>query len=393
MLSSSLATVTPRCQRELGYRYEPVRHTTDDSGRLRIWYAPLEVEMREVDLRSDTVTLPTLEMRRAMADAECGDDVWNEDPTVQRLERMAAERMGKEMGIFMPSGTMSNLVAVLGWCRPGEEVIVGSEAHMLWHEVGGASALGGVALRAVRNDPVGRMEPAAVEEAIRPSAPLVPSTSLICLENTHNRCCGGALTPQDTKAVAQVAHDYGIPVHLDGARIFNAAVALDLPAQELASQVDSVSFCISKGLGAPVGSVLCGSEEFVGRARKIRKMLGGGMRQVGVIAAAGIVALESMVSRLAEDHETARKLARGLAMVPGVQLDPERVQTNITILEWVGGPSAEFLEGVTRRGIKVSAMEGGKIRLVTHLGINLDDIDYAVREVGSAAAEIMLKKI
>jgi threonine aldolase len=298
--------------------------------------------------------------------------------------------MGKEVGLFTPSGTMSNLVAVLSWCRPGDEVIVGSEAHMLWHEMGGASALGGVALRAVPNDPVGRMEPQAVEAAIRPPSPLAPITGLVCLENTHNRCSGGALTPQDTAAVAGVAHDRGVPVHLDGARIFNAAVALEVPARELTSQVDSVCFCVSKSLSAPVGSVLCGTEEFVVRARKARKMLGGGMRQVGIIAAAGIVALESMVERLAEDHETARTLARGLAQVPGVRLEPERVQTNIVIFEWTGGPAAGFLERLAAQGgVKVSAMGGAKLRMVTHVGITPDDIDYALEVVRAVARETL----
>ena len=345
--------------------------------------------MREVDLRSDTVTLPTPEMRRAMAEAECGDDVWNEDPTVQRLERMAAERMGKEAALFTPSGTMSNLLAVLSWCRPGDEVVVGSEAHMLWHEISGASALGGVMLRTVTNDPVGRLEPMAVEAAIRPPGPLVPSTSLVCLENTHNRCSGGALTPQDTAAVAEVAHHRGIPVHLDGARIFNAAVALEVPAQELTAQVDSVCFCISKGLSAPVGSLLCGTEQFVARARKGRKMLGGGMRQVGIIAAAGIVALESMVGRLAEDHETARKLARGLTQVPGLRLEPERVQTNIVIFQWTGGPAVELLERLAARGVRGSAMGGAELRMVTHRGITPGDVDYALETIEAVAGEAL----
>jgi threonine aldolase len=346
--------------------------------------------MKVVDLRSDTVTLPTPEMRRAMADAECGDDVLGDDPTVQRLERMAAQRVGKEAALFTPSGTMSNLLSVLAWCQRGEEVIVGSEAHMLWHELGGSSALTGAIFRSVPNDAEGRLDPQQVEATIRPPGLYNPRTGLVCLENTHNRCSGAVLTPEDTAAVARAAHGHNIPVHLDGARIFNAAVALGLPAQAFTAEVDSVCFCISKGLSAPVGSLLCGPGEFIARARRGRRMVGGGMRQAGIIAAAGIVALESMVERLAEDHELAKRLAQGMARVPGVRLDPERVRTNIVIFEWTGGQVQEFMQRLAAKGVKASSPGGAKIRLVTHHGIGPQDIDDAL-EVIEAVAAVALK--
>ena len=342
-----------------------------------------------VDLRSDTMTLPTPEMRRAMAEAECGDDVWNEDPTVQRLERMAAEVMGKEAALFAASGTMSNLLAVLTWCHRGDEIIVGSEAHMLWYEVGGASALGGVVLRTVPNDPQGKLDPQVVEATIRPKDIHFPRTTLVCLENTHNRCGGAVLTPEDTAAVAQVAHQHGASVHLDGARIFNAAVALGIPAQELTADADSVCFCVSKGLSAPIGSLLCGSQEFVAQARRWRQMVGGGMRQVGVIAAAGIVSMEAMVERLADDHELAKRLARGLAQVPGIRLDPDTVQTNIVIFEWTGGPAQELLSSLEARGVKASSTGESWLRMVTHAGIGPGDIDYALETVTDVATEAL----
>ncbi|MSQ12493.1 MAG: aminotransferase class I/II-fold pyridoxal phosphate-dependent enzyme [Dehalococcoidia bacterium] len=340
--------------------------------------------MRVTDLRSDTVTLPTDEMRRAMAEAECGDDVWEEDPTVKRLESMAAERMGKEAALFTPSGTMSNLLAVLTWCRRGDEIIVGSESHMFWNEVGGASALAGVVLRTVPNDRYGRMEPGEVEGGVRTDNIHYPPTTLVALENTHNRCSGAVLTVEDTQAVADVAHRYGIPVHLDGARIFNAAVALGVPAADLARPADSVCFCVSKGLSAPIGSLLCGSRDFITKARKWRKMLGGGMRQVGVIAAAGIVALDTMVDRLAEDHANARRLALGLAGMPGIQLDPELVQSNIVVFTWRGDAQA-FLRVLAERGVKCAFMGGQKLRMVTHRGVTAGDVDEALRIVQQVA--------
>lgn len=345
--------------------------------------------MNVIDLRSDTVTLPTPEMRHAMAEAEVGDDVWEEDPTVQRLERMAAGLMGKKAGLFTPSGTMSNLLAVLAWCGRGDEIIVGDAAHMFLNEVGGASALGGVSVRTVPNDAAGRMDPAAIADAIRADNIQQPPTTLLALENTHNRCGGTVLTAADTASMARVARDRGIPVHLDGARIFNAAVYLGVPAAELAREADSVAFCLSKGLSAPIGSLLCGSEEFVRRARKWRKMVGGGMRQVGVVAAAGIVALETMVERLAEDHQTAGRLARGLVGVPGVVVDAGRVQTNIVMLEWTGGPAPDFMRRLEERGVRSSYMGGARVRMVTHYGIGARDIDDALGVIDGVARETL----
>ncbi len=345
--------------------------------------------MTQVDLRSDTVTQPTPEMRRAMAEAAVGDDVLGDDPTARRLERMAADLLGKEAGLYTPSGTMSNLLAVLTWCHPGDEIIVGSEAHMLWHEGGGASALGGVVFRTVPNDGLGRFNPDDVEATIRPKSPALPPTTLVCLENTQNRCSGAVITPGDTAAIANIAHQHDARVHLDGARLFNAAVALGVPVSALAAEADSVCFCVSKGLSAPVGSVLCGPEEFIGRARRWRRTVGGGMRQVGIIAAAGIVALESMVERLADDHANARRLAVGLAQIPGITLDPDAIQTNIVIFEWTGGPAPDLISRLGACGVKVSYTGGAKVRMVTHAGIGPADVDAALEVTAAVAREAL----
>lgn len=344
--------------------------------------------MQRIDLRSDTVTLPTPEMRKAMAEAEVGDDVWGEDPTVNRLEAMAAERLGKEAALFTVSGTMSNLVAVLTWCRRGDEIILGDQSHMFLNEVGGASALGGVAYHPIPNDEAGRLRPGDVERAIRSPNIHYPRTGLVCLENTHNRCGGAVLTPGDIAAVAEVAHRRDIPLHLDGARLFNAAVYLGVPVSLLARDADSVCFCLSKGLACPVGSLLCGSKEFIGEARRWRKAVGGGMRQAGVLAAAGIVALEKMVDRLAEDHENARELAKGLAGIPGILLDPERVQTNIVIFRWTAGPVQEFLARLARKGVLASYLGEDRVRMVTHYGITRQDVLEAVRRVEEVVEEM-----
>lgn len=345
--------------------------------------------MKIIDMRSDTITLPTDEMRQAMYEAELGDDVHREDPTINRLEELAAHMMGKEAALFTPSGTMSNLIAVLTHTRPGDEIIVGSEAHMFWYEVGGASALGGVVMRTVPNDQEGRMDPGAVEQAIRPENIHYPQTTLLCLENTHNRCGGAALTPEYTSAITQPAHQYGLQVHLDGARIFNAAVALDVPASDLARPVDSVCFCISKGLSAPVGSLICGTREFIEKARKWRKMVGGGMRQAGVIAAAGIVALQKMVSRLAEDHATARRLAYGLAHIPDISICPEKVQTNIVIFDSPPTISGtEFIQRMDAQGVRFINHGERSVRAVTHRMLSAADIDKALERIDRLVREL-----
>jgi threonine aldolase len=339
-----------------------------------------------IDLRSDTVTLPTEEMRQAMYQAELGDDVFGEDPTINRLERLAALKTGKESSLFTPSGTMSNLIAVLAQTRHGDEVILGSEAHILWNEVGGTAALGGVVLRTVANDEAGQIDPAETEAAIRPKNLHYPPTTLICLENTHNRCGGAVIGVEYTTSIAGIAHRHGCRLHIDGARIFNAAVALGVNVSDLASPGDSISFCISKALSAPVGSLLCGSNDFIDRARKIRKMLGGGMRQAGVLAAAGIVALEMMVDRLVEDHANARRLALGLANIKGIIIDPEKVVTNIVIFEPAPDIDAcSFIGKMADMGVKFTYPGGRKVRAVTHRLISRQDIETALKLISRLA--------
>ena len=348
--------------------------------------------MPQVDLRSDTVTHPTEAMRSAMAKAEVGDDVMGEDPTMIRLEHLAAEMLGKEAALFTASGSMGNLVAALAHCTRGDEVIMGDQAHMFWNEAGSAATLAGVQVHLVPNDEQGRVSPEDVEAAIRPKGNIhFPTTSLLCLENTHNKCNGGVLTPEDTKAVADVAHANGVAVHLDGARIFNASVYLEVSPKELVEDVDDVSFCLSKGLSAPVGSLLCGSQEFIDRARRWRKMIGGGMRQVGVLAAAGIVALETMVDRLADDHARARRLAEGLAQIPGITVDPQRVYTNIVFVDVDPsiGSVQEFMGRLGQEGIKASYPGGRRFRLVTHRHITDDDIDAAVDRMAKVTSGML----
>ncbi len=341
-----------------------------------------------IDLRSDTVTLPTPRMREAMYRAEVGDDVFGEDPTVNRLQEMAAERVGKEAALFVASGTMANLVSVLTHCGRGDEMIVGDRAHMFLYEAGGASALGGVHVRTVPNQPDGTLRPADVEAAIRPDNVHFPRSRLVALENTHNRCGGAALSAEQIHAVAAVAHAHGLRVHLDGARIFNAAIALGVPASTLAAEADSVSFCLSKGLSAPVGSLICSSREFIAEARRNRKIVGGGMRQAGVLAAAGIVALEEMIDRLAEDHANARLLAEAIAEIPGLAIDPRTVQTNIVIFE-VTDPAltpAELSRRLLAEGVKIDPIEERKLRAVTHYGIERAHIEEAIRALRRAVS-------
>jgi threonine aldolase len=332
-----------------------------------------------VDLRSDTLTQPTPEMREAMARAEVGDDVWGEDPTVQRLEALSAERLGKAAGLFVTSGTQGNLISVLTHTRPGQEVVVDYDSHVFNNEVAGAPIIGQVQMRPTKTER-GFLTPEQVRDAIRPANIHVPPTGLVCIENTHNRHGGTCCTPEETAAVAAVAHEAGVPVHLDGARLFNAAVALGRPAADFARPVDSVTFCVSKGLSAPVGSVICGSAEFIERARRWRKLLGGGMRQVGVLAAAGIVALERMVERLAEDHANARRLGEGLTKLPGLRVDLASVQTNIVIVRVERGAAAtaDLVKGCAARKVKVHAMGPAAMRCVTHKDVDAEDISRAL---------------
>ena len=336
--------------------------------------------MRIVDLRSDTVTQPSPEMRRAMYDAELGDDVYGEDPTLNALEAKAAERLGKEAAVFVASGTMGNLVSVLAHAQRGDEIILGHKAHIFRSEAGGASALGGVSFHTVPNDDRGMLNPDDVRDAIRPSDPHMPRTAAVCLENTQNACGGAPLTQDDMQTIANVAREGGVALHVDGARIFNAAVALEAPVSELARDADSVTFCLSKGLSCPIGSVIVGDADYIKEARRWRKMVGGGMRQVGVLAAAGIVALDGMVERLAEDHANARKLAEGLAQIPGVTIDPDSLPTNLVFFDIEREDRDEIHRQLVARGVKGGG--GGKRwRYVTHYGITESDIDYTLEQV------------
>jgi threonine aldolase len=332
-----------------------------------------------VDLRSDTLTLPTPEMREAMARADVGDDVWEEDPTARRLEAMAAERLGKDAGLFVTSGTQGNLLSVLSHTRPGQEVILDLDSHIFNYEGAGSALIGGLQMRPVKTAR-GFLTPDQVREALRPPNIHLPPTGLVAVENTHNRHGGTCCTPEEIAAMATVAHDAGVPVHLDGARLFNAAVALGRPAADLARAVDSVTFCVSKGLGAPVGSVICGTADFIARARRWRKMVGGGMRQVGIIAAAGIVALEHMVDRLAEDHANARVLAEGIARVPGLRVDLPSVQTNIVIfhVDPAAGGVDGIVQGCAARKVKVHGFGPTSVRCVTHKDVDREDIRRAL---------------
>lgn len=338
--------------------------------------------MKYIDLRSDTVTQPTEEMRQAMARAEVGDDVYGEDPTVRRLEEQAAELFGKEGALLVPSGTMGNQLAVLAHTQRGDEVILEAEAHIFFYEVGGLGALAGVQTRTIRGEK-GVMPAAKVREAIRLSDIHFPRTALICLENTHNRAGGTVMGLAEMEAIGQIGKEYQIPIHLDGARIFNAATYLGLPVRVLTKDMDSVMFCLSKGLAAPIGSLLVGSAQFIARARRLRKMLGGGMRQAGVIAAAGLVALATMVDRLVEDHRRARKLAEGLLAIPGLAVELERVQTNIVVADIgaTGLSPAVFLGKLKEQGVLASAFGGTLVRFVTHKDIDDLDIDNALLEI------------
>ena len=336
-----------------------------------------------IDLRSDTVTQPTAVMRRAMAEAVVGDDVFGEDPTVAALEAAAAKRLGKEAALFVPSGTMVNLAALLSHCEAGDEVLVGDRAHIYQREVGGAARVAGLLLTTIPNDDGGGMDPERVRAAVRGADIHHPRTRLLALENTHNYCGGAVLSIEATETLSAAAAEAGLRTHLDGARIFNAEVAAGVPAADYAAPVDSVGFCLSKGLAAPVGSVLCGSVDFIGRARKNRKMLGGGMRQAGVLAAAGLVALNEMVARMADDHDNAKRLARGLAEL-GLEIDPTAVQTNIVVAAAPGDDAPAFQRALAVQGVLVGMITPRLNRMVTHYGIDEAEIDEALNRVDAA---------
>lgn len=342
--------------------------------------------MKMVDLRSDTITRPTPEMRRAMADAAVGDDVFGEDPTVNRLESMAAQLLGKEAALFVSSGTMGNLVGLLTQCGRGDEVILGDQSHIFFYEQGGIAALGGIHPRTVPNQPDGTMLPEDIEYAIRSDNIHFPRSRLIALENTHNRCNGYPLDPAYLHTVKDLAAQYRLKIHMDGARIFHAAAALNLPARELVSMADSVTFCLSKGLCAPVGSVVCGSAEFIGAARRTRKVLGGGMRQAGVLAAAGIVALQRMIGRLADDHQNARKLAEGLSLFDALSIDLERVRTNIVFINIARTDvtPVELAQKLKLLGVLLLPTGPGQLRAVTNHHVAEADIHYTLEAFGKA---------
>jgi len=340
------------------------------------------MQKRTVNLRSDTVTLPTEKMRRAMYEAEVGDDVYGEDPTVNRLEEMAAEMLGHEAAMFVCSGTMGNEVSVLTHVRRGEEVIVEAESHVYYYEVGGIAGLAGAQPRIVAGVD-GVMTVADFEAALRPANIHYPRTTLLCLENTHNRAGGTVMTPAQTNALAAAAHAHGIKVHLDGARLFNAVVHLGVKPHELAAAVDSGQICLSKGLCCPVGSLVAGSSEFIVEARRNRKLLGGGLRQAGFLAAPAIVALTEMVDRLADDHARARQLAEVLAGLPGVKIDLGTVQTNIVCFFVDDAPF--WVDALLQRGVLANVFGPTKVRLVTHKDVSGEDIDYTIQMLTEVA--------
>lgn len=339
------------------------------------------------DFRSDTVTQPTPEMREAMAKAEVGDDVYGEDPTINKLQDLSAELTGKQAALFLPSGTMGNLTAMLSHCNRGDEIIEGHLAHTFLYEAGGMAALGGIHPRTIPNQPDGTLLLDDIREAVRHVGdPHMPTTRLVSIENTHNRCGGVSLSLDYTRQVEKLTKEFGLILHLDGARIFNAAVDQGVSVQELAEPADSITFCLSKGLAAPVGSVLCGSKQCIQRAVRIRKQLGGGMRQAGVLAAAGIVALKTGIERLADDHERAQKLAQGIKGIPGIRYDVQNTNMVYFFLDEDVPLSVEqFVAALKQRGILLGQVHGRRFRMVTHFWID----DQAVRQAINAISNIL----
>jgi threonine aldolase len=344
-----------------------------------------------IELRSDTFTHPTPEMREAMATADIGDDVFGEDPTVNALQAKAAAMLGHEAGLFVSTGTMGNLTAVLAHCGRGDEVICGDQAHIYFYEQGGMAALASVNPRTLPNQPDGTLRMEDIADAVRADDQHFPVTRMIALENTHNRMGGAVLTPAYIKQVADFAHERGLVLHIDGARIFNAAAALGVPVRELTQYADSVTFCLSKALSAPVGSVLVGSKAFVCKAFRARKSLGGGMRQAGVIAAAGIVALDTMPQRLADDHANARQLAQQVVQIPGLQVDTARVQSNMVYVDVAPDAPIDayaICQRAAQRGVKMLATGPRRVRMVLHCWVTSDECHTAatvLREVMATA--------
>ena len=337
--------------------------------------------MKWIDLRSDTVTLPGEEMRAAMANAEVGDDVYGDDPTVNRLEEIAAEVLGKESAIFVPSGTFGNQLSILTHTLRGDEVIIPASNHIIVHEAGASAVIAGVQMRTLDCDD-GMPSVDRILKAIRGEDLHYPRTGLICLENAHSS--GRVLPMEYMKEVYSIARERAIPVHLDGARIFNAAVSLGIDAREIASKADSVMFCLSKGLGAPIGSMLVGTKDFIARARKGRKIMGGAMRQAGIIAAAGIIAIEKMIDRLGEDHENARYLAKKLEEIKGVEIMRDRLDINMVFFKLDSGRPKAIVEELHRQGIKINPPEGDEWRLVTNLDVSRSDLDTFIDRFAKA---------
>lgn len=333
--------------------------------------------MRFIDLRSDTVTVPTEAMKKAMFYAEVGDDVYGDDPTVNELEAFAAKLVGKEAALFVPSGTFGNQLALLTHCKRGDEVIVGDDSHIVVHEVGAAAVIAGVQLRTLKSNK-GELDPNEVESKIRGIDIHFPDTGLICLENAHSN--GRVISLENMQSIYLVARKHNLPVHLDGARLFNAAAHLKVDAKEITQYCDSVMFCLSKGLCAPVGSILAGSKEFINKARRGRKLMGGGLRQAGFLAAAGLIALKEMVSRLSEDHENALYMANELAKIPGIKVSIEDVHIDMVYfnVSETGCNTDRLVEQFYTRGIKINPAENDEFRFVTNYWIRKDDVDFAV---------------
>lgn len=336
--------------------------------------------MKFIDLRSDTVTMPTDDMRQAMAAAEVGDDVYGDDPTINKLEKLAAESVGKEAAIFVPSGTFGNQLALFTHSKRGQEVVIGRDNHIVVHEVGASAVIAGVQLRTLKTHN-GAMNPKDVEKAIRVEDIHEPETGLICVEEAHG--CGAVVPLETLKEIKQIAEKHSLPVHMDGARIFNAAVSLGVDVKEVASCCDTVMFCLSKGLAAPAGSMLAGSKKFIDRARKNRKLMGGGMRQVGILAAAGIIALEKMPLRLEEDHKNARYMAQRLSEISGVEVIKDRLDIDMVFFKMGEDVIEEniLIEKLYEKNIKVSGAEDGEYRFVSHIGVTKEDIDYVINSM------------
>ena len=343
--------------------------------------------MIRVDLRSDTVTHPSPEMRKAMYDAEVGDDVYGDDPTVNHLQERAAELLGKEAGLFVSSGTQGNLVSMLAHAQRGDEILVGDQCHIMNNEAGGSMVLGSIVLYPIKTDEFGFLEPDFIKDAVKPRDYHKPPTRLLAIENTHNASSGRALNPEQMKAMADAGHEKNLSVHLDGARIFNAAVALDVPAADLTEHVDSATFCLSKGLSCPIGSIVVGSEEFIQEADRWRKMLGSGMRQVGIVAAAGLIALDSMVERMQEDHDSARYIATRMAEMKGISVDPEHIQTNIIRFRVPSRTGNQIASRLKEEGVYINGGDSD-LRIVTHYGVTNEDYEFAISALDRVMREL-----